>query len=214
MSDTWSTGSSSTGTGVQERASEVAGTAKEQAGEVAATAKEQAKTVAADAKHEARRLLDDSRRQLRDQAGEQQHRAASSLRDLGDQLHRMASGQSAGEGPAADWARQASQGIQRFADSLDTKQPEDLLADVKRFARERPGVFLLGALGAGFAAGRLFRAVDTATLTDAAKSGAGIGQGAGDMVSGPGALGMPAASTTHPPRTEPLRAPDTTGSEW
>ncbi len=205
MSDTVTTGSAtgSTASGPQERASEVAGAAKDQATEVASTAKdqaanvasaagEQAKAVASDAKQQARQLVDNGRQQLRDQAGEQTQRAVSSLRELGDQLQKMVSGEGPAEGPAADLARQAAQGVQQFADSLENRRPEDLLDDVKRFARQRPGVFVLGALGAGFLAGRVLRSIDTSSITDAAKSGAGIGQGdqsGQELVSGPGTLG-------------------------
>ena len=204
MSDTVTTGAAagSTASGPQERASEVAGvakdqatgvasTAKEQAASVASTAGEQVRAVAGDAKHQARQLVDNGRQQLRDQAGEQTKRAASSLRDLGDQLQKMVSGQGPAEGPAADLARQAAQSVQQFADSLENRRPEDLLHEVKRFARQRPGVFVLGALGAGFVAGRVLRTIDTSSITEAAKSGAGIGQGdqGQELVSGPGTLG-------------------------
>lgn len=181
-------------TGVQERAGEVASTAKDQAANVASTAGEQVKAVAADAKQEARRLVDDGRQKLRDEATEQSHRAASSLRELSGQLQKMVSGQGPAEGPAADIARQAADGVQRLAERLDGRSPEELLDDVKRFARQRPGLFLLGAMGAGFAAGRLLRTVDTSSIADAAKSAAGLdgggaAQGSPELVSGPGSLG-------------------------
>ena len=198
--------------GVQDRATEVAGAAKQQAAQVASTATEQAgqvastageqaaqvvsaageqaRAVATDAKDQARQMVGSAKQQVRDQASEQSHKAASSLRDLGDQLQRMVSGEGPAEGPAADIARQAAQTVQRFADSLENRRPEELLDDVKRFARQRPGVFVLGALGAGFLAGRVLRAVDTTSIADAAKSAAGIGGDDGqELVNGPGSLG-------------------------
>ena len=200
MSDTVTTGS--TASGAQERASEVAGAAKEQAASVASTATEQAtqvasaageqaKAVASDAKEQARQLVDNGRQQLSATATEQSQRAASSLRELGTQLQKMVSGEGPAEGPAVDIARQAAERVQRLADSLENRRPEELLNDVKRFARQRPGVFVLGALGAGFLAGRILRSVDTSSITEAAKSGAGVGQnGQGqELVSGPGTLG-------------------------
>jgi hypothetical protein len=217
MSDTVTTG---TGTpSVQERAGEAASTARHHAGEVADTArtqaaaiagdaKDQARAVAADARSQARQLVDDSRRQIRDQAAEQSHRAATSLRDLGDQLQRMASGEPAGQGPAVDLARQAADGVQRLAETLEQRRPEELLDDLKRFARQRPGVFVLGALGAGFLAGRVLRAADTSGIGEAVKSGAGIGQGddaTAGAVSGPGTLGALQSGTIADPLTaDPL----------
>jgi len=216
----------------REQAEAVATTAKEQASEVASTAAEQARVVAGDARQQARQLVEDSRRQLRDQAGEQANRAASSLRDLGTQLSRMASGQGAPEGTVHDLATQAAQGLSQFADSLQAKRPEELLADVRRFARQRPGAFVLGALGAGFVAGRLFRAADTDSVKEAVKEGMQGDSGGSqhELVTGQGAIGAvpqqpqqpPIAASTaahiaapqpgpplgHAPRTEPLRAGD------
>ncbi len=168
-----------TDTGIQDRAGAAAGTAKEQA-----------RAVASDATDQARQLVDTSRQRLREQAGEQATRAASSLRDLGDQLQQVASGRAPTEGPVVDLARQAADGVQRVADALDRKRPEELLDDVKRFARQRPGTFVLGALGAGFLAGRLLRTVDTSALAAAAREGAGQGapEQVSEQVSGPGSL--------------------------
>ncbi len=88
-------------------------------------------------------------------------------------------------------------------------------------------MFVLGALGAGFIAGRVLRAVDTSTIKDAVRAGATGDEASGggdELVSGAGTLGalqagMPgttpadlvdppteAIPTARPPRVEPLRA--------
>ena len=46
---------------------------------------------------------------------------------------------------------------------LETKEPMDLLDDVRRFASRRPGTFLLVAAGAGLLAGRLTRGMRDAS---------------------------------------------------
>ena len=43
------------------------------------------------------------------------------------------------------------------------------ITDLKRFARQRPGAFLAGALATGFVTGRLLKAADTHSLMEAAK---------------------------------------------
>jgi hypothetical protein len=219
----------------KEQAGEVAGTAKEQAGAVASAATEQARAVASDAKDQARHLVENGRQQLREQAQEQTARAASSLRDLGRQLEQMAQAPTASQGPVVDVTRQAADGVQRLAQTLESKRPEEVLEDVKRFARQRPGMFVLGALGAGFLAGRLLRTVDTAAIKDAVSGNgreavSGPGRlaelrGAGELGTGDAmAAGMvgttpadlvdppTAAIPTYPPRTAPRHARDT-GSE-
>ncbi|TLM80215.1 hypothetical protein FDW83_19020, partial [Pseudarthrobacter sp. NamE2] len=54
---------------------------------------------------------------------------------------------------------------------LENKQPGDLLNEVQRFARNRPGTFLLLAAGAGVLAGRLTRGL-TAGATESQSSAA------------------------------------------
>ena len=75
------------------------------------------------------------------------------------------------EGAAADLIRQATDRTQQMAQSLE-RDPDELLDDLRRFARRRPGVFLAGAVGLGFLTGRFLRAINTSSLVDAAKSGA------------------------------------------
>lgn len=149
--------------------------AKEQAGAVASTAKEQTKAVAADAKAEARRLAEETRHRLRTQAAEQKSRLAETMRDVSYQLQGVARGEAPPQGLVADVTRQAADTTAQLARQLEAKQPEDLLDDVRRFARQKPGMFLLGAMAAGFVTGRLLRAADTGSVVEAAKSGAQTG---------------------------------------
>jgi len=74
-----------------------------------------------------------------------------------------------GGGVAIDMGRQLADTATRAADKLETGGVDAALADLKRFARRRPGLFLMGAMGAGFAAGRLLKAADTHSLMEAAQ---------------------------------------------
>ena len=76
---------------------------------------------------------------------------------------------SADEGLAPDLVRQASSAIGDLAGRLDYGGLDTLVADLKRFARNKPGTFLLGAAAAGVIAGRLARASDIGSLVEAAK---------------------------------------------
>lgn len=171
-----------------DQASSVAHTTQAQVGDVAAAAKEQAKAVASDAQFQAKRLVSDSRRQLLDQADQQSNRLAESVREISEQLTTVVRGGSPPQGLVADLAQQASTASSRLADQLQNRRPEELLDEVRRFARRRPGAFLLGAAGAGLLAGRMLKAMDTSGIVDAAKSGA---QGNGsDQTSGQGTVGL------------------------
>ncbi|TLM80256.1 hypothetical protein FDW83_19000, partial [Pseudarthrobacter sp. NamE2] len=90
------------------------------------------------------------------QAGSQQQKAAEGIRTISGQLQSMADAPDQ-QGVASDLIRQAAQRSESVASWLENKQPGDLLSEVQRFARNRPGTFLLLAAGAGVLAGRLTR---------------------------------------------------------
>lgn len=141
---------------VKDKATESAQAGKQAAGELAQTAAGQAKEVAGEAKAQARNLVGEARDQLRGHASEQHRSAVSNLRALGDELRSMA-GNSEQSGVATELVSQAADRTHGAADWLDGRKPEDLLDELRRVARRRPGAFLLGALAAGVVAGRLTR---------------------------------------------------------
>jgi hypothetical protein len=141
---------------------------------VAEVAKDQAATVAAQTGDQVKDLLAQTRSELTTQAGQQQARIAQGLRALGDELHAMTQheGQS---GIATDAAHQGAARTQQLAAWLDDREPGSLVQDATSFARRKPGMFLLVALGTGVLAGRLTRGVKDASGED---SGASSGTGA------------------------------------
>jgi hypothetical protein len=151
-------GSPSTTETAKDEATAVAGHAAEQAKNVAETAKAEVANVAAEAKTNARDLLQQAKSDLTDQAGSQQQKAAEGLRSISSELHTMADA-SDQPGVAADLIRQAADRSSAVASWLDNRDPGSLLAEVKSFARQRPGTFLLAAAGAGILAGRLGRSL-------------------------------------------------------
>jgi hypothetical protein len=52
--------------------------------------------------------------------------------------------------------------VENFAGKLQSREPAELLDEVRRFARRKPGMFLLGAAAAGVLAGRLTSGVKAA----------------------------------------------------
>jgi len=143
---------------------------------VAGVAAEEARNVAGEAAQQVRGLADQARGQVRDQLDEQSRtqrdRLVGTLGTLGDDLHRMADG--ADSGLATDLAREVADRVHGVASHLDGREPSDLLDDVRRFARQRPGTFLLGALAAGVLVGRVARgARDGAVAASAESTGAG-----------------------------------------
>jgi hypothetical protein len=112
--------------------------------------------VAEEAKYQTRNLMDQTRYELQGQVRNQQSSLASKLNGWASELGSMAS-KSDESGPMTDLAQEASRRVGEFSHWLDNHEPADLLDEVKRFARRRPGVFLALAAAAGVVAGRLTR---------------------------------------------------------
>ncbi|GAA1836397.1 hypothetical protein ACFFOM_08820 [Microlunatus capsulatus] len=174
-----------------DRGQQVAGVAKEQAGavkdtavasgqHVAETAKEQVAAVTSEASGQFRDLLHQSRTELTSQAGAQQQRLGSLVHSFAEELGSMASS-SDKSGPLTDLAKQGSRRVGEIAHRIENSEPSDLLADVRDFARRRPGVFLGASLLAGVVVGRLTRSL-AAEAKDAkeAQQAPAVGSGYGD----------------------------------
>ncbi len=142
------------------------GQAQSAASDVAATAKDEARAVQNETMDQVKSLASNAQDELTSQASTQQQRLAEQSRTVTDDLRRI----SRGERPESQMVTQAVSSIADRAESLtrqlETKEPMDLLDDVRRFASRRPGTFLLLAAGAGLLAGRLTRGMRDASSND------------------------------------------------
>lgn len=150
---------------MKDKAAGTADAAKGAASDVAQTASDKAKDVVGEAKRQARDLIGEAREQVGSQVGSQHQSLVTNLHSLADELSRMA-GASEQQGLATELVGQASDRTRGAADWLGNRQPGDLLDEVRSFARRRPGTFLVGALVAGVAVGRLTRGAVAAHSDD------------------------------------------------
>lgn len=141
--------------GGKQQAKQTADTAAEGGKHVAGVAKDEGRQVASEARHQARNLMGEARDQIEDQSRTQRDRLVSNLRTFTNELEDMA-GHGSG-GMATDLVRQVADNARNLTDRLDGREPADLLDEVRRFARRRPGTFLLGAFAAGIVTGRVAR---------------------------------------------------------
>lgn len=161
------TGSGSAGSGNDDRTRDVAaGEAKSVAADaraggqqVAETAKQQAGEVLGEAKMQARQLFEQARTEFTGQSSSQQQRVALGLHSLADELRTMADAPDNESGLLADLARQGEGHARTAASWLEQREPGDVVAEVKAFARRRPGTFLAGAALLGLIGGRLTRSL-------------------------------------------------------
>jgi hypothetical protein len=188
-------GARGTASEMSDAASDVASTVQQQASSLADASKREAKAVVADATTHAKDVLGQSRDQLRQQADEQLRSFAGTVSDIGRQLTSLANGQ-AQSGLVVDVANDLASTLSRFGDRVEAGGVEGTLGDVKRFARNKPGLFLLASLGGGLAAGRLLRSADPHAVMDAVKAEA---TGASD--SGTSSSQRPALGSADPGAT-------------
>lgn len=183
----------------KEEAADVKRQATDAAQNVAETAKTEAANVAAEVKTNARDLLHQAKSDLTEQAGTQQQKVAEGMRSVASELHSMAAA-SDQPGVATDLVRQAAERSSAVASWLDGRDPGSLLTEVKSFARQRPGTFLLLAAGAGVLAGRLSRSLS-----------AGAPETTGTTATGTSASGrIPDTGVAVPPPPVQMPAPQTT----
>lgn len=125
---------------------------------VAGVAADEASNVKQEVGTQARNLVGQVRTQLKDQVSTQQERAAGGIRSVSDELRSMADS-SETHGAASNIVSQAAARASDVAGWLEGRDPSDVLNEVKRFARRRPGVFIAIAAGAGIVVGRLAKSL-------------------------------------------------------
>jgi hypothetical protein len=212
-----STGAGTSKTGAaKDEAAGVKHQAAESAQHVAETAKTEAAHVAAEVKTNAKDLLYQAKSDLTNQAGTQQQKVAEGLRSISTELHTMSSA-SDQPGVASDLVRQVADRSSAVAAWLENRDPGSLLTEVKSFARQRPGTFLMIAAGAGVLAGRLSRSLSAGAPDTTAGTVRPARVADTGMAVPPQPVQMPApgtttagyADTTYPPipgETAPLGA--------
>lgn len=152
----------------KDQAGKLAEDAKAGGQQVADRAKDEAQQVVSTATDQAKGLYSKARGELYDQASTQQMRLADSVRSLGQELSSMVSGSqdaSSQSGPATSLMSSLSGQLDQAAGWLDQREPGEVLDEVTRFARRKPGIFLALAALTGLVAGRLTR-----SLTDDARA--------------------------------------------
>jgi hypothetical protein len=168
---------------VKEQVSQTTHVAQQGTQQVASEAKEQLTQLGEQAQRELHRVLEQAQQEVTARASEQTDKVASGLRDLAEELHALAEGRIEDAPRAVGWVDQTAQQATHYASRIEDGGFSGVVDDVSRFARRRPGVFLLGAIVAGFATGRIARGVQKA------KAGASDPAPAVSNGSGPALIG-------------------------
>jgi DNA polymerase II small subunit/DNA polymerase delta subunit B len=142
--------------GAKVQAKQAAGTVAEEGKHVTGVARDEAGHVSSEAKQQASKLMDDLKSQLNEQSRKQCDKIADGLRTFSQNLKEMAS-KSEHSGLATDIAREVADKTESLSSQIEGRDATELLEDIRHFARNRPGTFLLGAAVTGMVTGRLSR---------------------------------------------------------
>jgi hypothetical protein len=186
----------------KDQAADVGRTAADAGRHVTDTATEQAGQVVQEAKYQARNLVAEAREQATQQARAGQQNAADSLHGLAGELRQMADNGDR-HGTATELAGQAADRLGGIADWIGAREPGDLVEEVRRFARRRPGAFLLGAAVAGVLAGRLTRGAVDAQRDTGPDTNDYRGRYPSDVATGPLPVASPLLPPAYPPPAHP-----------
>lgn len=159
----------STAEAAKDKAADVAASATQSVGEVADQAKDKAAEVAVTAADQLSSVVGTARQELRSKAADEASNLGQRLEEIAEELRAMGQASTEHGGIAANVVCGVADQVDRSARRLSEGDLESAVEDVKRFARNRPGTFLLGAVGAGFAVGRLLRHADLKEVGQAAK---------------------------------------------
>jgi vacuolar-type H+-ATPase subunit H len=187
---------------------QTAAAANEEGKKVADTARTEIQEVAAEARTQVSGLRDEALAELNEQSRTQRDRLVRTSQEFADDLEQMAS-QGGRPGLATDLARQVAGRARGLSSQVDGREPAELLDELRRFARRKPGVFLLGALTAGMVAGRLARGAKAANDgNDSLEGGDLVATSRGDAgtfaATPVPASGLVAGSPMGDPLTDPL----------
>ena len=127
-------------------------------GQATEQAKQQGQQLATQARQQASKLANRGGEQVKGQLANQKHSAAqrivpfqTALRETAHQLRNQ------GQGPSAQYVDGATDRLERFSVYLRETEVDEIIGEVRGFARRRPSLFLGGAAALGFLASRFLK---------------------------------------------------------
>ncbi len=164
-------------------------------------AKQQSQQLAQQARQQASNLASRGTEQAKSQLANQKHNASqrltpiqSALRESAQQLRNQ------GQGQVGDYAEKAADQVERFSTYLRQTEVDEIMEEVRGFARRRPGLFLGSAAAVGFFATRFLK-----SSSEQQASSAGYGSSAPTATS--------SAAITHGTQEPPATALPPVGVE-
>ncbi len=179
-----------------------------QVGQAAEQARQQGQQLAQQAKQQASELANRGNEQVKSQLANQKHDASQRLRPIQTALQETAHQlRRQGQGSVAEYADRTADQVERLSGYLRETEVEEIVDEVRGFARRRPALFLGGAAALGFFATRFLKssseegasAGDGSSVTPTATSRAAVSYGTEEPATAlpPGSVeGSPTARRT------------------
>ncbi|MDP9458328.1 MAG: hypothetical protein M3Q60_21695 [Actinomycetota bacterium] len=131
---------------------------RSQVGQATEQAKQQGQQLATQARQQASKLANQGGEQVKGQLANQKHNAAqriapvqTALREAAHQLRNQ------GQGSSAQYVDRATDQLERVSGYLRDTDVDEMIGEVRGFARRRPALFLGGAAALGFFASRFLK---------------------------------------------------------
>ena len=136
--------------------------AREAARDMGETVREEARRAGETVREESRAVADEAKAIGREHAEQRFEQGKAALDDQVETIHSAVDGAARRlreeDSPLASYADELSGQLARFSDGIQNSSLDDLAVKTRRVARENPGLFMLGSIVAGIAAGRFFKA--------------------------------------------------------
>lgn len=148
--------------------------------------KRDAQETAQQMKQDAQEAVGKAKEQVKSMLSDQKHAAASQVEGFAQALRKAAEELNAqDQSPVAGYVQRAAEGLDRLGGALREGNMDNLAAQVQDYARRQPGVFLGGAVVAGFLLARFLK-----SSSPSAHIGAGA-QGEPQSDTTPDSIGTP-----------------------
>jgi ElaB/YqjD/DUF883 family membrane-anchored ribosome-binding protein len=190
--------------GAGERLQQAGEEARDEMRREAERARGKAESLKEEAKERAGRLLDEAKDRARSAIDQRKEGLAQDVGDFAHALRASASDlQKHDKGYVAHYVEQAASSVEQIADTLHRQDLKDLVRHTEDFARRQPGLFIGGAVAAGFALARFLKSsAERRTIEEGEAE-----RGEGGYGARSGAPPMPSASTSSYAATPADRAP-------
>jgi hypothetical protein len=177
-------------------------------------AKQQSQQLAHQARQQASNLASRTSEQAKSQLANHKHNASQSMVPIQSALRESAQQlRNQGQGQVGDYAEKAADQVERFSTYLRQTEVDEIMEEVRGFARRRPGLFVGSAAAVGFFATRFLKSTSEEAPSAEAPSAEAPSAGYGDFSAPTTPTATSSSVVTHGTKEPPATALPPVGVE-